>query len=68
MNVSSLTRVTLGFNGYDSFTGNGFLGETLMQILPTIKYIENVTLSDWSIKVGFLDLQCLPMAYIIMID
>lgn len=68
MNVSSLTRVTLGFNGYDSFTGNSFLGETLMQILPTIKYVENVTLSDWSIKVGFLDLQCLPMAYIIMID
>ncbi|KAH6756218.1 hypothetical protein C2S52_014545 [Perilla frutescens var. hirtella] len=47
---SSLTEVTLGFTGCVWFSGNDFLGEILRQILPTIKYVEDVTLSDWCIK------------------
>ncbi|KAH6756220.1 hypothetical protein C2S53_004319 [Perilla frutescens var. hirtella] len=49
--VSSLTHATLKFHAHNSFSGNDFLQETLMQVFAAIKHVENVTLSDWCIEV-----------------
>lgn len=58
MKVSSLSRGMFSFFGkryyrHHLFSGSDFVVETFRQILPSIKYVDSLRLTDWSIKVRF---------------
>ncbi|KAL8523714.1 hypothetical protein ACS0TY_013618 [Phlomoides rotata] len=51
-NVSSLTDVTLGFNGsHDYAFGNELLEETMEHIFTTFQHVDKVSLSYWCVQV-----------------
>ncbi|XP_057772037.1 F-box/LRR-repeat protein At3g26922-like [Salvia miltiorrhiza] len=51
LDVSSLSDANLCFYSFGSMKYDYLLEEALGQILPSIRLVETVTLSDWSIKV-----------------
>ncbi|KAL8514358.1 hypothetical protein ACS0TY_013464 [Phlomoides rotata] len=54
-NVSSLTDVTLGFNGsHDYAFGNELLEETMEHIFTTFQHVDKVSLSYWCVQTKYL--------------